>query len=296
MSESVTNVLDRLLSGEVWIFPILLLIIFTEFFMRAILDGYKSIDFREAASSIFMGLMYFFIGFNILHLFTPFVFEFGHENRITEMPNIWWAATLVIVVTEFIHYWSHRIMHHIRILWCIHMVHHSVKDMSVASAFRMGLLEVFFLPSILLIWLTPFLGFGFVEPLFMSGTLLIYGCFTHSGIFPKLGAVEKFLPIVTPSKHRVHHGRDPIYINKNYGGMLIVWDWVFGTFQEEIRKPDYGLTTQIDTYNPIRVQTLGFEALWKDVRSTDSWLEKLKYVFFRPGWKPEKNNKMGLSL
>jgi sterol desaturase/sphingolipid hydroxylase (fatty acid hydroxylase superfamily) len=289
------SIFDYFVSGKGWIFPILFLMIASEFLIRRYRKKGKPIDYKEAVSSIVMGFTYYFLGFYFIAVLARPVLDLGYRNRAWDLPNILWAAVFALVVSEFIYYWSHRLLHRVRFLWCIHMAHHSAKDLSIATALRMPLLEVFFLPSLFLIWFQTFLGSATVDSLFAGGVTLLYGCFTHSSIFPKLGGIDRLLPIVTPSKHRVHHGRDDIYIDKNYGGMLIIWDWVFGTYQEEVFTPDYGLKKNIDTYNPIKIQIMGFSSLWQDIKSTNQFSVKLKYMFYPPGWTPKLSREKSLS-
>ena len=193
---------------------------------------------------------------------------------------------LAVLLAELLYYWQHRLLHEVRVLWCIHHVHHSAKDLSIATALRMPVLEPF-APAFLFAWIGPWLGFSTVDSLLGAGFNFLFGAFHHTTVFPKLGRLDKFIPFVTPAQHRVHHGSNLKYIDRNYGGTLIVWDWVFGTFVDEEEEPTYGLTKDIDTYNPWTIHTIAFRELWSDLRRADNWHDRIQYLFQPPGWSPD---------
>ncbi len=114
---------------------------------------------------------------------------------------------------------------------------------------------------------------------------LIYQFFTHTERIGKLPRPVEFI-FNTPSHHRVHHGSDPIYLDRNYGGILIVWDRLFGTFQPELHRPTYGLTKPVGTYNIVRLQFHEYTAILRDLRQARSWAVRLGYIFGPPGWQP----------
>ena len=161
----------------------------------------------------------------------------------------WTTALLAIVAADFAYYWEHRIAHRVRILWTQHAVHHSSRDYNIITAIRFGPLESVWS----LLAHIPLLLIGFPPELIFFGIIVVlaYQTWLHTELVGKLGRLEWVLN--TPSHHRVHHGCDQKYLDKNYAGILIIWDRMFGSFQEEKKTPTYGLTTNFNSKNPIKV-------------------------------------------
>ena len=193
-----------------------------------------------------------------------------------------WSWLLVIVLVDLLFYWTHRVAHRVRIVWATHQAHHSSEYFNFATALRQKWNNT----HDLLIWLPlPALG---VPPAMIFAAFsinLVYQFFVHTERVDRLWRPIE-LVLNTPSHHRVHHGCDPEYLDRNYAGILIVWDRLFGSFQEEIRRPVYGLTTPVGTRNIWTLQTHEYAAIARDVRAAASWREKLGYVFGPPGWTP----------
>ena len=124
------------------------------------------------------------------------------------------------------------------------------------------------------------------------GVNLVYQFFVHTELIRKLPRPVEFL-FNTPSHHRVHHGSDPLYLDRNYGGILIVWDRAFGTFQPELHQPAYGLPTPVNTYNLITLQYGAYAELWHDIRLARSWRDRLGYVVMPPHWHPAASPERG---
>lgn len=274
------------LTGEGWFVSAIALLIFLDFVGRVIKGEYGKIDHKEAISSFAIGILYLGVGVSVAGIVSKPIENFAYEYRLWDLPNVWWTSVLALIVAEFTYYWGHRWLHTVRLFWCIHMVHHSAKDLSVATAVKMPVLEPLFM-ALGFVWFLPFFGFSTVDALFAAGFNFVFGAFHHTTVVPKLGSLDKFIPFVTPAQHRVHHGCDLKYLDTNYGGVLIIWDWVFGTFQDEEEEPTYGLTKNIDSYNPIYLQTVGFQKLWSDVKNAKTLSDKLKYIFYPPGWSPD---------
>ena len=201
------------------------------------------------------------------------------------MPINWWTVALTILVADFFYYWEHRIAHQVRLLWTQHAVHHSSRDYNIITAIRFGPLESIW-PLILHI---PMVLAGFPPELVFFGSLsvLAYQTWLHTETIGKLGPVEWIMN--TPSHHRVHHGSDRKYLDKNYAGILIIWDRLFGTFQKEEETPNYGLTTDFDSQNPTDVWFSEIPALWRDLKSAKSSREVFMRLFAGPGWSPKKD-------
>ena len=199
------------------------------------------------------------------------------------IPITWWSIALGLLIADFLYYWEHRIAHEVRLLWTQHAVHHSSRDYNIITAIRFGPFEgvwalIIHIPMILI-------GFSPEMVFFGQIAVLAYQTWLHTETIGKLGPLEKVLN--TPSHHRVHHGSDRKYLDKNYAGILIVWDRMFGTFQVEEETPRYGLTRDFDSQNPIHVWFSELPQLWRDLRSAKSAGEVFMRLFAGPGWKPK---------
>lgn len=203
---------------------------------------------------------------------------FLYQFRIFEVPAGPWGWLLTFIVIDFVFYWYHRAQHRVRFLWCAHVVHHSSEHMNLGTALRQSPTGPF--TKVLFYWPLPLLGF---DPLVIvsAGTLAtLYGFWTHTQVVKKLWApLERWF--VTPSHHRSHHGSNPEYVDKNYGNFLIVWDRLFGTFEPEVAPVRYGLITNIDTYNPLRIAFAEWVRLLRDSMAVSS-LAGLSRLWLRP--------------
>ena len=202
---------------------------------------------------------------------------------VIEMGSHWWVWLVAFVLYDFCYYWNHRLGHEMNILWASHVVHHSSEEYNLTTALRQtgtGFLSFFFyLPLAIL---------GFEPHIIISvGALnLIYQFWVHTQFIGKLGRLEWFF--VTPSNHRGHHAQNTIYIDKNYGGVFILWDRLFGTYQEEQEcdKPIFGIRGAIQSWNPLWVNTQIYAQLCQDAWRTKNWWHKLTLWFRRTGWRP----------
>ena len=192
-------------------------------------------------------------------------------------------ATLVATIGwDAIYYWNHRFMHESRYMWAIHVVHHSSERYNLSTALRQPVADVLgtFVPYSVLCLLG-------VRPAAVDqarAVNLLYQYWIHTDLVRSLGRAEEVLN--TPSHHRVHHGSNRAYLDRNHGSILIVWDRLFGTFRRETEPVVYGLTTNIETFDPFRVATHEHRAILRDVAGSTSWRERLGYVVRRPGWSP----------
>ncbi|MGV9826895.1 MULTISPECIES: sterol desaturase family protein [unclassified Gordonia (in: high G+C Gram-positive bacteria)] len=194
----------------------------------------------------------------------------------------WYSWVIAFLGVDFLFYWSHRVSHRVRLVWATHQAHHSSEYFNFATALR----QKWNITAALVMWLPlPLLG---VPPALVFATYslnLIYQFWIHTEHIDKLWRPFEFV-FNTPSHHRVHHGSDPEYLDKNYGGTFIVWDRLFGSFTPETHRPTYGLTKPVGTYNIWRLQTHEYAAIARDVRTAGSWRARLGYVFGPPGWTP----------
>ena len=166
-----------------------------------------------------------------------------------QMPITLWSVALAVLACDFAYYWEHRIAHEVRLLWTQHAVHHSSREMNIVVGIRFGPFEGF--ASALLHFPLVFLGFPPVLIFFGIIVVLAYQTWIHTELIGKLGPLDGILN--TPANHRVHHGCDDKYIDKNYGGILIIWDRLFGTYQAEEETPTYGLKRDYNSVNPLSV-------------------------------------------
>ena len=192
------------------------------------------------------------------------------------------TIALAVFVADFLYYWEHRIAHEIRGLWIHHAVHHSSRYMNMTTGVRFGAFEG--------VWsmfaMFPMVLLGFPAELIIFGSLVVlaYQTWIHTELINKLGPLEWVLN--TPSHHRVHHGCDDEYVDKNYGGILIVWDRLFSTFKEEEKRPRYGLARDFDSVNPLKVWFSEFPQFFGDVLKSKSIGEAWSRIFNRPEWQP----------
>ena len=198
-----------------------------------------------------------------------------------ESPWVWLGALLGY---DFCYYWLHRSGHEVNLLWAAHGVHHSSEEYNLSTALRQTATGhlfgwIFYLPLAAL-GVPPlvFVGVGLVD--------LLYQFWVHTRLVGKLGWFDRVF--CSPSNHRVHHGQNDYCIDRNYGGLLIVWDRLFGTFVEERDNEPivYGIRGALRSFNPVWANAYGYAAIWRDMRLTRSLADKLRVLFKHPGWRP----------
>ena len=197
-----------------------------------------------------------------------------------------WGYPLLFICVEFCYYWYHRCSHTIRWMWASHCVHHSPEEFNILASFRLSWTSMisgdflFFLP---LVWL----GFQPSAIGFMLALNLLYQSWVHTDLLPRVAPID--LVLNTPSNHRVHHASNDIYLDKNYGGVLIIFDHLFGTYAKEDDQIvcRYGLVTPIDSVNPFWIALHEWIAIIRDVSKSQTLREALNYLFAHPGWRPE---------
>jgi len=205
-----------------------------------------------------------------------------HRFAILHIGYEWWGWVALFFCDEFSYYWFHRVSHECRFFWASHVVHHSSQRYNLSTALRQtwtGNLITF----VFWIWL-PIVGFEPVMIMTMKAISLLYQFWIHTELVRSIGPFEKVLN--TPSHHRVHHGSNPRYIDRNHGGTLIIWDRLFGTFEPEnpLDPPRFGLTQNIHTYNPVRIAFHEWIQMFRDAWNAPGWRNKFRYVFGNPGW------------
>jgi sterol desaturase/sphingolipid hydroxylase (fatty acid hydroxylase superfamily) len=246
-------------------------------------DNYTGYERRDTRTNVYMGLGSLvvngaarggaLIGYAALYELTPLRLD-SHR---------WYSWVYALLVVDLIWYSYHRASHRVRLMWAAHQAHHNSMRFNYSTAVRQKWNPWFEL----LFWVPlPLLG---MPPWMIFTTFsfnLIYQFWVHTERIGRLPRPIEFA-FNTPSHHRVHHASDPDYLDKNYAGILIVWDRMFGSYAEETHRPTYGLTTNVYSFNPFTLQYHEYASLWRDFRSARGWRERLGYVFGPPGWRPD---------
>ena len=209
-----------------------------------------------------------------------FVFE---KFALLSLDNTaWWYWASLFLLVDLGYYWAHRMSHEINLFWGGHVVHHQSEDYNLSVALRQSSLQVvwtfaFYLP----LAVAGYKTFDFV---LMSSLNTLYQFWIHTETIKKMGWFEYLFN--TPSHHRVHHGRNPKYIDKNHAGTLIIWDKLFGTFQREEEHPTYGITKPVRSWNAVWANMSHYADMMHDLKRIPSWNDRVKYLFKKPGWLP----------
>jgi len=201
----------------------------------------------------------------------------------------WWHWALAFFADDFSYYWFHRSSHRISWFWASHVVHHSSRRYNLAAALRQNWTGN--LTGAFLFWCwMPLVGFHPIIVLMMQSISLIYQFWIHTETIKLLPRPLEFI-LNTPSHHRVHHGVDLLYLDKNHGGVLIIWDRLFGTFRKEAWRPTYGLTTNIGSFNPVVVAFKTWAELLRKAARSGSLKNGLLYFIRPPGWSHDKSSR-----
>lgn len=226
-----------------------------------------------------------FIGLTVLFLGAFYItaFYYAYQFAIFDIDINWATIAVCVVLADLAYYWEHRFMHRVNLAWATHTVHHSSPFFNISVAYRFGPLDsfwpVFFhLPLVVL-------GFNPIVVLFAEVVVQVYQTILHTETIRKLPRPIEWI-MNTPSHHRVHHGSNKAYLDKNYGGIFIIWDRMFGTFREEREVVVYGLVNPIDSINPLVAFLHGFHRLGKAIWAMKGLRNKLGVIFGPPGWKP----------
>jgi len=242
-------------------------------------------DRRDTWGNIFLGFMSIVwgAGFGLL---TGYVYIYCYEMAPFKFPaDAWWTWAALFFVDDLAYYIFHRVSHRCRLFWNFHVVHHSSTHYNLSVAVRQswfsGVLHWMFYAPVMLLGFAPWMF------ALMHGFNLIYQFWIHTRIVKRLGWAEFILN--TPSHHRVHHGINDAYLDKNYAGVLIIWDRIFGTFVEEDEEPRYGIVKQISGYNPLWINTHAWFEMAEAIRSRRGLLPKLLCVFGSPDMEGRPN-------
>jgi sterol desaturase/sphingolipid hydroxylase (fatty acid hydroxylase superfamily) len=246
-------------------------------------------DAKDTAGSLTMGIGNVIVGFvGKAIVFGAYSLVYQFRLFTVDMSQAW-AWIVLFFADDFSYYWFHRISHSSRYFWASHVVHHSSQKYNLGTALRQtwtGTLSGAFL---FWIWL-PLVGFSPVAVMTMQAISLLYQFWIHTEHINKLPAPIEFI-FNTPSHHRVHHGSNLAYLDKNHAGVLIIWDRLFGTFESERERPTYGLTTNLNSHNPFRIAFHEWTSIGRDVSRSGSFRNALGYVFGPPGWSHDGSRK-----
>jgi sterol desaturase/sphingolipid hydroxylase (fatty acid hydroxylase superfamily) len=245
-------------------------------------------ELRDSMDSITLGSVYSVLDVLIVVLAILPAMTWAYQFRLSTIEITPLSFAALYMGVEFCYYWFHRASHRIRWFWCAHVVHHASEHMNFTTAFRQSWLYsfagnwLFYVPMVLL-------GFEPRWVLFALSINLAYQFFVHTQWIDKLPAPIEFI-FNTPSHHRAHHGRNPRYIDKNYGGTLIVFDRLFGTFVEETETVDYGLVNQVHSHNPIWLTMHEWVALFRDILKPGPLRLRVKHLWGPPEWERSNDN------
>jgi sterol desaturase/sphingolipid hydroxylase (fatty acid hydroxylase superfamily) len=235
-------------------------------------------DKRDTWTNIGLGFGSVVFG-AIFGLGTGLIYLFLYDISPFKFPaNAWWTWVLLFFVDDLAYYWFHRLSHESRVLWNFHVVHHSSEHYNLSVAVR----QSWFSGVAHWIFYAPIMLLGFAPWMFAitHGFNLIYQFWIHTKFVHRLGWLEYVLN--TPSHHRVHHGVNEKYLDRNYAGVLIVWDRIFGTFVEETEEPRYGIIKPVKSYNPLWINTHAWMEMFQALRDKGSILDKFRCVFASP--------------
>jgi alkylglycerol monooxygenase len=263
--------------------PAFALLIFIELFV-AYRRGLALYRLNDAINDIATGVL-----MQITMLFTKgvviagYLWVFGNLRfaELSASSALVWIACFFAV--DCAYYWFHRLSHEINFLWAAHVVHHQSEDYNLAVALRQSTLQPFF--GSIFYWPLALVGFPPAVFLTCSAFNTLYQFWLHTQTIRSLGLLEEVL--VTPSHHRVHHGRNPVYLDRNHGGTFIIWDRLFGTFEREGEPVIYGITTPLESWNPVWANLHYWVDLLRTARATARPIDKLRIFLAPPGWYPE---------
>lgn len=255
--------------------PIFAIFIVTEF-----IKFRKFYDIKDSAANVVLALSHQLSDGLILLLLMPF-FVWLHQFSLFDIPFTGWTLFGAFILQDFLYYWFHRASHFIHWFWAAHVVHHSSTKMNFSTALRQSIMYpiagmwIFWLPMILLGY-QPTMVFAIVA------INLAFQFFVHTQVVGKLGFIEKVFN--TPSHHRVHHATNKEYIDKNFAGVLIIWDKIFGTYVEEKESVPckFGIVGQIQTNNPITINFHQWQHIYRKFKQANNWAERRHALFGYP--------------
>ena len=285
MSESILEIFGRLVStGDTYLFllPIYGGLLITERLVHAVYERERVWNNGDTAANIFLTGVFLLLNMTIGHLLPLGLMAWIHHHaHLLVLPSsvLGWAAAFILY--DLAWYVDHRIAHRTGFFWAMHHVHHSSPEYNMTVASRGFILDMtlFSRPTF---YLLPILGITPYHFMVVSIASNIWGIAQHTRMVGKLGWLDWFF--ATPSNHRVHHGSNPKYLDRNYGEVWIIWDRLFGTYKAEEEEPTYGVTDPINTNNPVRIETAGLQWLWAKMRRAHHFQDALRCLWMPPEW------------
>jgi sterol desaturase/sphingolipid hydroxylase (fatty acid hydroxylase superfamily) len=262
--------------------PVFLLAFMLEYAMFKRRGRVAQFHWKEIGANLLLGSSYQLMEAVAWIVVTGGIFSWVYQYRLFDIPVNGWTALPIFVLVELCYYWFHRCSHRVRWWWAAHVPHHSGETMNFTTAMRQSVLNAFV--GIFIFYLPPvLLGVPPAVVMFMLAVDLVYQYFVHTESVGRLPGWYEYV-FNTPSSHRVHHGRNPQYIDKNYGGVLIIFDRLFGTFEPELEKVDYGIPRQIRSYNFVVLNLHEFVDMLRDVMAPGPWRQRLQHLWMPPDW------------
>lgn len=263
--------------------PIYFLLIGIELIVHAV-KATKSYRINDAVTNINCGITSQVSGAFLKVLSIGFYTLIYEQLRVYTVPNNVITWIIAFFAYDFFYYWAHRMSHQVNLFWGGHSVHHQSEEYNLSVALRQSSTQTIWT----FLFYTPMAIVG-IDPLVLvsvSGFNLLYQFWIHTESIDRLPKWFEWF-FNTPSHHRVHHARNPKYIDKNHAGTFIIWDKLFGTFKEEEERPTYGITKNLNSWNPVWANFAHYNDMLKDMKSINGFKDKFKYVFQKPGWLPE---------
>lgn len=265
--------------------PIVIALILIE----GLISSSKKLGYYKHSDS--MGTIGLIVGNVIVNLLTKTsilgFYLFLYQFRLFDIStgSLWIQIILTLIVIDFVYYWFHRTSHRVRFFWGIHMNHHSSEEMN----FLVSLRQAWFNPLFRLpfFFILPLIGFDPLLTFVVGAASTLWAVIQHTQTIGKLGPLEWFM--VTPSAHRVHHGINVEYLNKNFGNLFIVWDRIFGTYAEEKEEVIFGLTNNVKTFNPFRITAFSWIQFVNDFKASNNLSDKFMSFFGSPEWSPRSS-------
>lgn len=257
----------------------------------------KYYSFKGVIQNIYLSLINAGIDLLFRAIYLFIILQWFYTHAVYSFKPFGWVYWLMLFILEDLAFYvEHRVDHYCRIFWAVHVTHHSSEEYNLTTGFRSSVFQplyrfIYFIPLALL-------GFNPIDIVFMYSITQIYGILVHTQAIKKMPKWFEIL-FVSPSHHRVHHASNVLYLDKNMGMCLIIWDKMFGTFQEEIPEEPvkYGLTKPIDNpYHPLKIIFHEWQSIGKDLKKKTSFFTKLKYLFMPPGWSHDGSSKTAKEL
>jgi len=254
-------------------------------------QGRASYEARDTAASLAMGVGNVVVTLAVKGV-TLAAFFLAYDYRLFELGTGPLSWLLLFFAEDLVYYVWHRASHEVELLWAAHENHHSSQHFNLSTALRQSWTTPF---TTLPFWIClPLLGFHPWMVVTMTSISLIYQFWIHTELIDRMGAFEWIFN--TPSHHRVHHGANVEYLDRNHGGILILWDRLFGTFEPERAPVRYGLTKNIQTFDPLRIAFHEWRAMLRKAFGARSVGEAVRYLLLPPGWSPDGSTRTAREL